>query len=119
MIWLLMLAVLGVAQQPSTEPSKDGRRLELRIRPPLSHEPGAIRATAIVERHAQNVALTLSAECPGYLRRSTIQLEGADAARKHTILFEPLPACTYDITATLHLRDGATIVDVRPAKVVR
>lgn len=115
--WLLAFAVLAGLQQPPSAPQR--KRLELRIRPPLASAPGAIRATAIVERHTDNVALTLSAECPDYLRRSTIELDGAYAARKHTMLFEPLPACSYDIIATLHLRDGTTIVEVRPAKVVR
>ncbi len=119
MAWLLVLGLVAALQQPSTGQAKEPKRLELRIRPPLAHAPGAIRATAVVERRAENVALTLSAECPDYLRRSTIQLDGAYAARKHIILFEPLPACKYEIAATLHLRDGSTIVEVMPATVVR
>jgi len=93
------------------------QRLELRIRPALATAPAAIRATAFVARHAGNRSLTLSVECPIYRRRSTVPLEGAAAARTHTIVFEALPACTFDISATLHRQDGDAITEVLPAKV--
>jgi hypothetical protein len=92
-------------------------RLELRIRPALATAPAAIRATAFVARHPGNTALTLSVECPIYRRRSTVPLEGEAAARTHTIVFEALPACTFDISATLHRKDGDAITEVLPAKV--
>lgn len=131
--WLLACALLWptihppTAPSPAAAPQRDAQRrtrsgtarLELTIRPTLATDPGAIRVTAFVERHSANRALTLAAICPDYLRRSTIQLDGADAARKHTIVFESLPACTYDISATLHRRDGDDLVEVLVAKVVR
>jgi hypothetical protein len=98
-------------------PDANESRVELAIRPSLTTARGAIRATAMVEQHPGNRSLTLAAECPDYLRRSTIPLEGTAAARKHTILFDSLPACVYDITATLHRDDGADIVVVQVATV--
>jgi hypothetical protein len=35
------------------------------------------------------------------------------------VVFEALPACTYDISATLHRRDGDDIVEVLVAQVNR
>jgi hypothetical protein len=111
-------AASGVQVVPQDKPA-DETRVELTIRPSLTTARGAIRATAMVEPHAGNKSLTLAAECPDYLRRSTIPLEGTASARKHTMLFESLPACVYDITATLHREDGKDIVVVQVATVKR
>lgn len=122
--WALLSALVCVPGHPIDRNNQGTRAqepepLELQIRPAMAPAPGAIRATAFVERRAENRALTLTAECPEYLRRSTVPLDGAAAARKHTIVFESLPACKYEIRATLHRRNGSTLEDVRIAIVTR
>jgi hypothetical protein len=109
----------GYSHERQSAPTRDTKPLELHIRPSAAAAPAGIQATAIVERDDSNRALTLAAECPDYLRRSTIPLDGAAAARKHIVVFESLPACTYEIRATLHRRDGDVIEAVRTAKVTR
>jgi hypothetical protein len=109
-----LCAAAASAGQSPTE-----KRLDLRIRPAIATEPGAIRVTALVERHLDNTALTFTAECPDYLRRSRVQLDGDTAARSHTVVFEHLPACVYEISATLHRRDGDDLVELREARVTR
>lgn len=113
------IAATGHGHERQDAPPRETKPLELRIRPSAAAAPAGIQATAFVERDAKNVALTLAAECPEYLRRSTVPLDGADSARKHIVVFESLPACTYEIRATLHRRDGDVIEDVRTAQVTR
>jgi hypothetical protein len=109
----------GYSHERQSAPARETKPLELHIRPAVAAAPGGIQATAFVERDADNTALTLAAECPDYLRRSTIPLDGAAAARKHVVVFESLPACTYEIRATLHRRDGEVVEVVRAANVTR
>jgi hypothetical protein len=121
LVWAFLASFLQVtpAKDPAPSGPADEQRVELTIRPSLTSARGAIRATAMVEPHAGNRTLTLAAECPDYLRRSTVQLDGTAAARKHIMLFDQLPACVYDITATLHRDDGDDIVVVQVATVKR
>jgi hypothetical protein len=122
LLWAFLASFL---QASAPKEAVEGRpvpvegRVELTIRPNLTTARGAIRATAMVEHHPANRSLTIAAECPDYLRRSTIPLDGTASPRKHTILFESLPACVYDITATLHREDGEDIVVVQVATVKR
>jgi hypothetical protein len=121
--WALMSALVCVPAYAIDEnrggQDQDPKSLELQIRPAMAQAPGSIRATAVVERRADNRALTIAAECPEYLRRSTVPLDGAAAARKHTIVFESLPACKYEIRATLHRRNGDVVEDVEIAIITR
>lgn len=105
--WVLALAVLSGTLGSNHE----SRPIEVHIYPAAATEPASIRFTAFVDRHADNVALTLTAECSEYRRSSFTQLEGAASARKHTIVFRSLPACTYEFRATLRRRGGDEIVD--------
>ena len=99
--------------------SHSRKAIELRAFPKTTPEPGSVRVTAHVERDHANRALTIAAECSDYLRRSTFQLDGAAAPRKHVIIFEHLPACKYDVTATLHRNTGEAIEAVEVVIVTR
>lgn len=121
MRWLLVFAfVTGTTGWVPNPPPGDGPRpLEVRIQPTTASAPATIYVTALVERDPENTVLTLSAECSEYMRRSSIQLEGASAPRKHTMLFRPLPAGTCEFRAALLRRDGTVIEDVVTALVKR
>lgn len=102
---LAVMLIVGALQDPGDV--QDGSQgLELRVRPRSSPAPAAVRATAYVDRHPGNRALTLAAESLDYSRRSTVTLEGEDAARRHSIVFESLPAGSYEIAAILHRSSG-------------
>ena len=85
-------------------------RLQLTVNPKFSHNPGSFRATALVEPDGENRWLMLSAESREYYRSSKVQLEGAEAARRHVMLFEGLPAGRYLIQARVERADGEEII---------
>jgi hypothetical protein len=87
-----------------------GTPLRLAVSPLFSASPGAFRATAIVEPHAENRWLVLRAESTDYYRSSTIQLFGARAARRHEMFFERLPSGQYLIEARIERTNGDRIV---------
>ena len=101
-----MLVLL--TQAPEAWPATD--QLQLTVNPKFSHHPGSFRATALVEPDAENRWLMLSAESREYYRSSTVQLDGADAARRHVMLFEGLPAGKYLIQARVDRADGGEIL---------
>ena len=102
---LTLMLVVGALQDPGgVQDASEG--LELRVRPRSSSAPAAVRATAYVDRYAGNRALTLAAESPDYTRRSTVTLDGEGAARRHSIVFESLPAGSYEIAAILYRESG-------------
>lgn len=92
-------------------------RLELRVLPTLAPAPAAIRVTAVIERHNANLSLTLTADCPRYRRSNAIPLDGEAAARTHTIVFDHLPACAYEVQARLARSDGDDIVEIIDVRV--
>ena len=87
--------------------------LQLAVNPRISHNPGSFRATALVEPDRENRWLMLSAESREYYRSSTVQLDGAEAARRHVMFFQGLPAGTYLIQARVERADGEQIVRER------
>lgn len=90
--------------------SSEADSLRLAVNPKFAHTPGAFKAVAIVERNAENRWLVLCAESADYFRSSTIQLNGGQAARRHEMFFERLPAGRYLIQARLERADGELII---------
>jgi hypothetical protein len=93
---------------PKARPASE--QLQLAVNPKFSYTPGSFRATARVERDGENRSLTLSAESRDYYRSSTVQLDGADAARSHFMVFEGLPSGRYLIRAQVERADGRLIL---------
>ena len=71
--------------------------LEITVRPKVATEPGFVRVTARVERHAENRWLVVEAEGPTFFRSSQRQLDGEYAARTHVVEFTTLPPGDYKI----------------------
>lgn len=89
----------------------DDRPLDLSVTPRVTHSPGTIRVTATIDRHQANRKIIIEAESPAFYRSSSRNLDGADAARKDTRVFDNLPEGTYEIRATLERNDGARLLD--------
>ena len=104
-----VLSTLFVFLTGAAEPESASDQLQLTVNPKFSHNPGSFRATALVERDAENRWLMVSAESREYYRSSTVQLDGAHAARSHVMLFEGLPSGTYLIQARVERADGKQI----------
>lgn len=101
-----MLFVL-LAAMPSGSSETDPLRLAVT---PKFSQTGSFRAIAVVEPDAQNRWLVLCAESREYYRSSTIQLHGAQAARRHEMFFDRLPAGKYVMRAQVERANGEQIV---------
>ena len=80
----------------------------VRVYPQAMLAPGAVRVTAIIERHADNRKLVLKAvqDRTFDIRVSTFSLDGAQSQRVFTptnkcICWDGLPAGEYELVATL------------------
>ena len=89
-------APLGDAQ-PIVEIKVNGRQLTA---------PASVMVTSTVLPDERNRALAVSAESRVYLRRSTIELDGAYEARMHQTWITDLPEGDYVITAQVLGREG-------------
>lgn len=114
--WIVSAAVIGALAQGGQTAERP--RLELTVYPSIGTAPATVRATATVARHPANQALTMTADCPRYLRRTTIELDGRTDALTHILHFDALPACTYEISATLDRSDGPDIRDALSVVVI-
>jgi hypothetical protein len=105
-----VFSLLFVVLIATADTSSGADSLRLAVNPKFAHTPGTFRAVAIVERNAENRWLVLCAESADYYRSSTIQLNGGQAARRHEMFFERLPAGRYLIQARLERADGELII---------
>lgn len=109
---LLSAALLNAPMAPETPP------LAITVWPTITASPGSVRLTAMVEPHADNRRLTMSADSGAYARSSTRQLDGDGAPRKHVMLFSHLPAGEYTFEARLARSDDSEIVEVLRVSVI-
>jgi hypothetical protein len=101
---LIALAAAGLhAPGPPAEP------LSLSVTPSVCLSPCEIRARVLIEPHADNRRLVLTADSEWFRRSSTIPLEGDAAARSHIRTFRRLPAGTYVVSVRLE-RSGADAI---------
>jgi hypothetical protein len=105
---LLVPAALGVASGPIT----------ITIRPAFASEPGGVRIVAEVEPHRQNRWLVIEADSPAFFRASRRQLDGENAARRHTLVLTGMPAGKYVIKARVLDSDGIRAVDACDFRVI-
>jgi hypothetical protein len=112
---VLSILLVLLTGAPEAGPASEG--LQLTVNPKFAHTPGSFRATALVEPDAENRWLRLSAESREYYRSSTVQLDGAQAARRHVMLFERLPSGTYLIQARVERADGQEVIKDRTVMV--
>jgi hypothetical protein len=85
----------------------DAGRLWMRVSPGFAHAPAAVRVDVVVERHEDNRALEIVVDSGEYYRRSTIALNGAAAARFHTVQYRSMPAGAYDVFVAVTDSSGA------------
>jgi hypothetical protein len=83
-------------------------RLRARIWPAVASAPAAVRVEVLIEADEDNRALEIVAESGDYYRSSTIPLEGARAARFHSVLYRGIPAGVYEIRVVLVGGAGST-----------
>jgi hypothetical protein len=92
--------------------------LEIQLRPRGASTQGFVRSLVRVLPHPENRLLRLEIDSEDYYRSSDIQLEGANAARNHSMDWSGLPAGTYKIVATVFGPDGERNREAVPFQVL-
>ena len=102
-----------VAGFHSTGTARAEAPVAVTLSPTTCLDPCTVRVRTEISADAQNRSLAIKAESSEYLRRSVIQLDGADAARAYFEVFKGLPAGAYEITATVERSTGAAFSATR------
>jgi hypothetical protein len=106
---MVATVLLALVAWTMVVPEKSDDPLILDVRPSVTTSPGTFRVRASVERDDDNRQLEIAADSRLYYRSSTIQLDGAYAARTHQIFFTQLPAGLYRIQVRLQRVDGSEV----------
>ncbi len=87
--------------------AKDGAPLRAFVRPSVAMAPALLRIEAVVEPAAENRSLEVAIDSGTFYRSSTIELEGAAAARAFTVEFRAVPEGSYEVVVALGRAGGA------------
>jgi hypothetical protein len=87
-------------------PLNAGERLAMRITPVMAFEPAILTVRTVIEADIENRTLEIVAQSADYYRRSSIQLDGANAPRLNVFEFRNLPTGIYDVMSILVGSDG-------------
>lgn len=82
-------------------PLNAGEPLSMRVSPRVALEPALLTVQITIETNSDNRDLDIVAESADFYRRSSIQLDGANAPRLNVFEFKNLPTGTYDVTSVL------------------
>jgi hypothetical protein len=110
----LCLAALGssgaaIAQQSSAgapATSAQDERLNVRVWPRISSAPAVVRIEVFIDRSEQNRAIEIIVDSGEHYRSSMIPLDGAGAARFHTVTYRSLPAGYYEVQVGVVDQEG-------------
>jgi hypothetical protein len=98
---MCLLLIVRMIAAPAQE------RIVLRVRPAFAQAPATLRIEVMVEPDEHNRALLIGVDSGEYLRSSAIPLEGADAARFHSVVYASVPAGAYQVQVELRTAEGA------------
>ena len=99
---------MGMGLAGSMAPLDGAEPLRARVWPAVAAAPASVRVEVLIEPDESNRALEIVAESEYYYRSSTIPLEGARAARFHSVFYRSIPAGVYEIQVVLVGSAGAT-----------
>jgi hypothetical protein len=103
--WVITGAAIVLAGVAAERADAAVALLQLRLSGRVLPVAGDLSVVVRVEPNDENRNLTVFVDCGEYMRSSSEQLEGADAARAHQFWFKHLPAGQYELVARL---DGTT-----------
>ena len=89
----------------------------MKVSPTLAPAPAFVRVEAMVERDADNRALTIIARSDDFYRSSEIQLDGASGPRIHVFEFPQLPSGVYEVIGILVGQHGQRATTTRLVRV--
>jgi hypothetical protein len=112
----LFQALLLVAVAASEGPASAGTRLDTEgggsrnlwthIEPGAARAPAEVRIEVLVTPSDDNRTLDVTVDSANYYRGSSIELDGARAARFHAVAYRDMPAGTYTVIVRLRARQG-------------
>jgi hypothetical protein len=94
------IAALIAVLDPATGLARD-EAMRLQVYPSYAQAPAVLRIQVVVEPAAENRELRIAVDSGAYYRGSTIELEGASAARAYSIEFRAVPEGTYEVRVVL------------------
>ena len=97
-MWLMLCATFVISGGPA---SSSDELLGVQLDRTVLNAPAVLRITVAVSPRDLNRSFRIEAESTTYYRSSQISLNGARAARKHTIVYRGLPEGRYLIRAEL------------------
>lgn len=94
-------------------PAHSGGSLSIRVSPSVMMAPGYLTVRTMIEANADNRAMEVAADSPGFFRSSRVTLDGERAPRVNDFVFKDLPAGRYEITVRLIGTTGQRAADRR------
>jgi hypothetical protein len=88
-------------------------RLRLHVYPTISQAPAVVRIEVLLERDEKNRVLEIIVDSSVYYRSSVIELDGAGAARFHSVQYRSMPAGTYDVQVIVRGAGGVMLASDR------
>jgi hypothetical protein len=98
--------ILGGAILFSAVAAHAGEPVRVRVPTSALMAPADLRIYIVLERHAENRLLRVSAESSDFFRSSDVQLDGEGSARVTILNFRDLPPGSYDVKAEVIGADG-------------
>jgi hypothetical protein len=92
--------------------------ISITVRPSVTSFRGSAQLKVLVARDEKNRSLVWEVDGPNYYRSSSIDLDGAAAARSYFFVVKDLPAGEFDVRATVKRNDRSAVVDRSSIKVV-
>jgi hypothetical protein len=108
---LTLLAVIAALMAVSPLASDLGAadRVHIRVWPATSMAPTSFTIRVMIERHAANRWIKVTAESDSYFGSSEGQLEGERSSRLRVVQFRDVPAGTYEVRAVVLDQDRDVI----------
>ena len=112
---LLLVAVATSEGRASARPRLDtgggaARELWTNVEPGAAKAPAVVRIEVLVTPSDDNRTLDVTVDSSDYYRASSIELDGARAARFHAVAYRDMPAGTYTVIVRLRARQGVRAV---------
>ena len=98
---VLLACTLWMSMAAAAEPVVD-----LKIRGHVLTAPATLMVTVRISPDSRNRSLAITADSADFVRRSTIELDGAEEPPVHQMSFKDLPEGDYVVTAEVLGTDG-------------
>ncbi len=92
--------------------------ISITVRPSVATVNGSAQLKVLVARDEKNRSLKWEVDGPNYYRSSSMELDGASAARSYFFVVRDLPAGEFEVRATIRRNDSTQAVDRSRIRVV-